>query len=125
MNSLDDVPKNVIGDSARVMQVFTNLIGNSIKFTTKGRIAIRGRLATSEDIDVNSYRLHRSNFNSLSLDMFNDHLTSDEVIILFEVDDTGPGIDPGKRYLLLSSLQTHSAILSKKMTSLLRLLHSI
>ena len=30
----DDMPKLVRGDSARVVQIFANLISNSIKFTT-------------------------------------------------------------------------------------------
>jgi signal transduction histidine kinase len=97
------------------MQVFTNLIGNSIKFTPDGRISVRARLVASEDISGNSSRLRRRSFSSFSLDMFNDHIpTSDEVVILFEVDDTGPGIEPGKRYLLPPSHQTYSVALSWK-----------
>lgn len=30
----DDIPKLVQGDSGRVVQIFANLISNSIKFTT-------------------------------------------------------------------------------------------
>ncbi|KAL9276692.1 hypothetical protein ACSQ67_025705 [Phaseolus vulgaris] len=38
----DDMPKIVRGDSARVVQIFANLINNSIKFTPSGHIVLRG-----------------------------------------------------------------------------------
>ncbi|CAM6015958.1 unnamed protein product [Sphagnum balticum] len=85
----DDVPRKVIGDSARIMQVFTNLIGNSIKFTSKGRILVRGRLANPGCIGQ-----HQQNLSSFSLERFADAVPPDEIVIIFEVDDTGPGIDP-------------------------------
>lgn len=34
VSMLDDMPKLVRGDSARVVQIFSNLISNSLKFTT-------------------------------------------------------------------------------------------
>ncbi|CBI39230.3 unnamed protein product, partial [Vitis vinifera] len=34
LDLLDDMPKLVRGDFARVVQIFANLISNSIKFTT-------------------------------------------------------------------------------------------
>ncbi|KAL9178228.1 hypothetical protein ABFS82_01G112200 [Erythranthe guttata] len=37
----DDMPKIVRGDSGRVLQIFANLISNSIKFTTSGYIVLR------------------------------------------------------------------------------------
>src|SRR5262245_7350422 len=37
----DDVPDEVVADSSRLSQVVTNLIGNAIKFTEKGSIAVR------------------------------------------------------------------------------------
>ncbi|KAJ6398316.1 hypothetical protein OIU77_019170 [Salix suchowensis] len=44
----DDMPKLVRGDSARVVQIFANLISNSIKFTTTGHIILRERCVAAE-----------------------------------------------------------------------------
>ncbi|RZC66752.1 hypothetical protein C5167_010436 [Papaver somniferum] len=44
----DDMPKLVLGDSARLVQIFVNLISNSIKFTSSGHIVLRGWCESSE-----------------------------------------------------------------------------
>ncbi|SMF28882.1 response regulator [Desulfovibrio gilichinskyi] len=65
-----NVPHYVIGDSVRLQQVLTNLLGNSLKFTTEGKIT------------VEAYKLPISKENMVK--------------ILFSVSDTGVGIPEGK-----------------------------
>jgi signal transduction histidine kinase/CheY-like chemotaxis protein len=71
-----DVPEFVLGDATRLQQVLMNLIGNAIKFTAKGEVA----LAVS---------LVRNHEDSLDLE--------------FVVRDTGIGIAPEKREMIFEA----------------------
>ncbi|MGV3666172.1 MAG: PAS domain-containing protein [Leptospira bouyouniensis] len=66
LNISPKVPRNVFVDSLRLRQILLNLIGNALKFTLRGEIQIK---LTSEPINQNEYEF------------------------LFEVIDTGIGID--------------------------------
>ncbi|MBS0409786.1 MAG: response regulator [Proteobacteria bacterium] len=58
----------VVGDMVRLKQVLNNLVGNALKFTKAGRV----------DVRLSAVRTARS------------------VLLRGEVEDTGPGIDPGQ-----------------------------
>ncbi len=62
-----DTPRRVVGDKLRLKQVLLNLIGNAIKFTDEGRVAIRVQVESERD---------------------------DEIDLAISVEDTGIGISP-------------------------------
>jgi len=47
-----EIPEGVIGDPGRLRQIFVNLVGNAIKFTAQGEIAVEARLESETDSDV-------------------------------------------------------------------------
>ena len=63
-----DVPRVLIGDQVRVRQILLNLIGNAIKFTSKGGVAVR---------------------------VVSDNTQTGQAAIKFEIHDTGIGIEEG------------------------------
>lgn len=63
-----DVPTGVLGDQTRLRQILLNLLGNAVKFTDEGTVTVRVALACS------------------------DRLDDGQVIVRFEVEDTGSGI---------------------------------
>ncbi|PIN09511.1 Sensory transduction histidine kinase [Handroanthus impetiginosus] len=103
----DDMPKVVQGDSGRVLQIFANLINNSIKFTNSGYIILRGWCETSKndsktrELSVNQkeswcaqklkWKREASHGNGKICSKKDNKMT-----LWFEVDDTGCGIDPNK-----------------------------
>ncbi|XP_061367732.1 histidine kinase 1 isoform X2 [Gastrolobium bilobum] len=101
----DDMPKVVRGDSARVVQIFANLINNSIKFTPSGHIILRGwceNLNSCTDspnfpLDLKKSRsLQKSREKPNSNHAKRTSIRDNKLILWFEVDDTGCGIDPSK-----------------------------
>ncbi|MCC6766170.1 MAG: response regulator, partial [Deltaproteobacteria bacterium] len=71
-----DVPDAIIGDPSRLRQIILNLVGNAIKFTDRGEIAVGVRVAVH---------------------------TESEVALHFEVSDTGIGIPADKQRLIFEA----------------------
>ena len=74
----DSVPLWLRGDPTRLRQALLNYAGNAIKFTEKGGIALRAKLLNESE---------------------------DELLVRFEVADTGIGLDPGGIELLFQAFE--------------------
>ncbi|MEW6273333.1 MAG: response regulator [Thermodesulfobacteriota bacterium] len=82
-----DVPEVVRGDPVRLRQVLLNLTGNAIKFTEQGRVSVRvGRSAES----------------------------GDEVVLRFEIADTGIGIARDARSRLFQAFSQADGSMSRR-----------
>jgi PAS domain S-box-containing protein len=84
---LHDVPRYVRGDPSRIRQVLVNLIGNAIKFTNNGEIALRTELL---------------------------QLQEGHAIIHFAVRDTGIGIAPDKQDLIFDAFSQEDTSTTRK-----------
>ncbi len=102
------VPHQVIGDSTRLRQIIVNLVGNGIKFTEKGEV-------------------------SVTVDVMEMQMPSDDIKLHIVVQDTGIGIPESKKNRLFRSFsQVDSSTtrkyggtglglaISKRLTSLMR-----
>jgi two-component system, sensor histidine kinase and response regulator len=72
-----EVPDSLVGDSLRIRQVLTNLIGNAFKFTDKGEVVLKVSLRADENGPPEPGR---------------DGAQSQTATVLFAVSDTGIGI---------------------------------
>jgi len=82
-----DVPAALIGDVARLRQVLLNLVGNAVKFTEKGGVAVSVFLTGRRE---------------------------GKLLLRFDVRDTGVGIPAEARHLLFTSFSQADSSISRR-----------
>jgi two-component system sensor histidine kinase/response regulator len=92
-----DIPKYIQSDESKIRQVLLNLLGNAIKFTDTGRVILRVSASSHKTLITDNQQL----------------------ILHFEVQDTGVGIAPNEIDLLFEAFrQTESGRKSQQGTGL-------
>jgi PAS domain S-box-containing protein len=82
-----DVPRLLVGDRIRLMQILINLVGNGIKFTEKGKVVVTVDFETTPE---------------------------DEVILHFAVTDTGIGIAEDKIDVVFEAFEQADTTTTRK-----------
>ncbi|MEW6678784.1 MAG: PAS domain S-box protein [Pseudomonadota bacterium] len=87
----EDMPEWLHGDVTRVRQGLLNFAGNAVKFTVTGRVTLRARL----------------------LDVRQEGKVQ-QLLVRFEVQDTGPGIAPEQQARLFQAFEQADASTTRK-----------
>lgn len=91
-------PSTFIGDPVRLKQVLFNLLGNAIKFTKEGEVAL----------SVEAYMPSDREYGASNPDL------EDEITLLFKVRDTGIGIPPEKLSRIFDSFTQADASVTRE-----------
>ncbi|MFH1378561.1 MAG: response regulator [Planctomycetota bacterium] len=83
----ESLPDRLQGDPGRLRQVINNLLGNAVKFTEKGSVKLKASVASDTD---------------------------NEVELLFEVSDTGIGMDPARMDKLFQPFSQIDASMTRR-----------
>ena len=87
VSECDTFPHELLGDPTRLRQCLLNFVSNGIKFTDRGKVALRARLI--EDL-------------------------GDESLVRFEVEDSGIGISPEALPKLFSAFEQADSSITRK-----------
>ncbi len=98
-----DVPDRLIGDPGRLRQIIVNLVGNAIKFTEQGEVAL--------EVGMADCPLRSTNGSSRLPPGMNP---PPEVQLRFAVRDTGIGIPPEKQCTIFEPFEQADGSMTRK-----------
>ena len=90
----EELPNQLIGDPLRLRQILTNLIGNAIKFTARGEVVVH--------------------VNTLALPAENRPGEAAEVLLQFDVRDSGIGISPADQQRIFAPFTQADASMTRQ-----------
>ena len=88
-----DIPVKLLGDPLRLKQILINIVGNAIKFTDQGEVSFRVKNSSSKVITEDSHK---------------------RINLIFEVQDTGIGIEEDELQVIFESFSQAERTLSRK-----------
>jgi PAS domain S-box-containing protein len=92
-----NVPASLLLDEVRLRQILFNLIGNAVKFTDAGYIAVAART------------------RSLTVQDFpDDQFDTNQITLVLEITDTGIGIAPGQKEYIFESFRQQEGQSTRK-----------
>ncbi len=94
-----DLPRTVIGDETRIRQILLNLIGNAVKFTDRGGIAVR------------LLRDDRAGPLGVGVDRCDPE---NPIGLVIKITDTGAGIAPDRLQILFTEFEQADDVVRRK-----------
>ncbi len=110
-----DVPDDLLGDPGRLRQVVVNLAGNALKFTERGEVVVSVRVEAEEShAKTQRPKEELKQDNSAPPSSLRAFAPLREILLRFEVRDTGIGIAPEKQRLIFEAFAQADASTTRK-----------